>query len=232
MLSSILDRFLPDRLEELLEPILGYRMPRCAARGRYSILGCGRFHGALTADLLAFAHNHRLDAALVLVEEDVERVLYFAKGLLVGASSNVLFERLGRLLYSAEVVDHDLGKTLVEVEEFQGVVALTEWIREEALAWALERRVWEVGAALYFMNHGHYVLVEGAPDLDDLPALAIEPMVVAVEGLRAYDEWRNSASNPTDTQRARPARPPPTAAGAIDSSRKAPKQERSRHASD
>jgi len=172
---------------------LGTTLPRIGDDNRYRIAACGRFRGAITADLLSFAKNNNLDAALVIVEHETERILYFAQGQLIGAASNVLFERLGRLLYTAEVVSHDDSDTLIDLEESKGDAALLELIPEDAVTWAAERRVWDVGAALYFVNRGHFMFVEGEPELF-LTADALDPMAVALEGVRLHDQWRNKSS--------------------------------------
>lgn len=49
------------------------------------------------------------------------------------------------------------------------------------------------------MPHAHYLLVDGEPDLGDLPRFHIPPMDLAMEGLRRYDEWRNRRSAPEAT---------------------------------
>ena len=124
-LSNILEQNLPDDTEAYLRQLLGTTMRRIGDGNRYRIASCGRFRGAITPDLLSFAKNSKLDAALVVVEHDAERILYFNKGELVGSASSVLFERLGRLLYQAEVVSHDDSDTLIDLEEKKGDVALT-----------------------------------------------------------------------------------------------------------
>ena len=97
-LRSELDRLLPEALEMPLRRVLGDKMPRLGDGDRYRIRAAGHFSGRLVGDLLAQAENQDLDGALVLMEPDVCRVLFFVRGQVVGASSNVLFERLGRLL--------------------------------------------------------------------------------------------------------------------------------------
>ncbi len=188
------DRF-PQRLDEHLQGAFGPSMPRVGDNGRYAIVASGRFRGAITADLLAFAHNNRVDGALLLVDEDTERVLFFEEGMLVGAQSNVLFERLGRLLYKAGAVERKAYEKLIEVEEEQGPSGLLDWVPEATLEWAAELRVWEVVAGLYLAGRGHFVLVEGRPQLDGVFEVSLDPMQVALEGMRRHDQWRN---RPTD----------------------------------
>ena len=110
-ISEYLELSLPLGIEPFLRRVLGSTIPRVGDCGRYRIAASGRFQGALTAELLSFASNRRLDAALILAEKDLERILYFRGGVLVGASSSVLVERLGRLLHQEfQLPDfHDAG---------------------------------------------------------------------------------------------------------------------------
>jgi len=203
-LAQILESELPQGLQSILARVLGGTMPPGAAGPAYGVLAAGRFRGAITADLLAFAGNNKLDAALVLVDEDTERVLYFERGRLVGATSNVLFERIGRLLYRIKEVDHTTSDALIDAEEKHGAAALGRWIPRSILAWASEKRVWEIVAALYLVPRGHFVLVQGKPALGDVLTTALDPMHVALEGLRQHDQWRHGSRRATSCAAAEP----------------------------
>ena len=193
-LSILLDRLLPEALEMPLRRILGDKMPRLGEGDRYRIRAAGHFSGRLVGDLLAQAENQDLDGALVLMEPDVCRVLFFARGQVVGASSNVLFERLGRLLVNADVLDEEGANRVVEAEERDGTSAAVSLLPPETAVWALEHRVREVSAALYLMARGHYVFVEGRPELGGVAEVSMSPMGLAMEGMRRYDEWRNRST--------------------------------------
>ncbi|MDJ0522541.1 MAG: DUF4388 domain-containing protein [Planctomycetota bacterium] len=190
-IAHLLEFRIPYRLDESLQNALGVSMPRTGMAGRYGIVASGRFRGALTADLMAFTCNNQLDAALVIADEDTERVLYFEHGHLVGAMSTVLFERLARILYNSGAVDREAYEGLIEIEEEQGPSALLDWVPAPALTRAAQQRVWEVVAGLYVVNQGHFILVEGSPQLDQPFRASLDPMQVALEGLRRHDQWRN-----------------------------------------
>jgi hypothetical protein len=198
-IDILFERLLPEVLERFLVRALGEAIPRLGEDGRYRVLSAGRFSGRITNDLFTYARNQELNAALVLVEQEVLRTLYFSDGMVIGADSNVLFERLGRVLGHAEIVTEADADALVEVEERQGVAAAAARLSPDAAHWGLERRVWEIAAGLYFMPHAHFMLVDGAPDLGALPRFHIPPMDLAMEGLRRYDEWRNRTT-PSSSQ--------------------------------
>ena len=131
------------------------------------------------------------------MEDDVERTLYFEGNRVTGASSNVLFERLGRVLGQAGVVTSEDAAELVDEEERHGLPAAVQRLPEDAARWGLDRRIREIASALYLMRRGHYVFVEGPPALGDLPALGVSPVELAVEGMRRYDEWRHKPTAST-----------------------------------
>jgi hypothetical protein len=214
-IATLLDRLLPEVLERFLVSALGAAMPRLGDGDRYSVLSAGRFSGRLVGDLLGHAANQRSDAALLVIERDTLRVLYFRGGLVIGADSNVLFERLGRILGREGVLNDEDARLLIGMEERSGVAAAAALLPEEAASWGLERRLWNIGCALYLMAHAHFILLDGEPDLGVLPAFAVPPMELAMEGLRRYDEWRgapprtpaHAAEPPAAPQPARPRAP-------------------------
>lgn len=203
-LETLFERRLPAALEARLEDSLGDSMPRLGLGATFRIASAGRFSGRIAADLLAHAQNQKMDAAFLLVEEEVVRVLYFEGGHVIGAGSNVLFERLGRVLGRADVVSTREVRALVECEEQEGLAAAARRLPPDAARWGLERRVWEIGAGLYFMPHAYFLFIEGRPILEGLPRLALSPIELSMEGMRRYDEWRHGRLGPAH----RPAPPP------------------------
>ena len=193
LLYDLLEQRLPDEAGEFLARRLGRTMPRNAEGNRYDIISAGRFHGENTLDLLAHLQKKQLSGALVMVERDDERVLYLKNGTLIGAASSVLFESLGRLLYQADIVNHEDSGTLVDAEEKQGAHSLLLWISTEHLHWAVERRVWEVAAAVHLIKKGHFVFIAGEPELD-CPLLELDATEVAKEGVRRHETLKSGTA--------------------------------------
>jgi hypothetical protein len=208
--SYLLGRAIPDALDPVVRHAVGGALPRLGEGGRYRVAHTGRFSNHVAPDLLAFGRNQRLDGGLVLVDQDVVRTLYFRGGRVVGAESSVIFERLGRVLQRAGVVDAQSAAVLVEAEEGRGLAAAAAMIPAEAARWGIEQRVWEIVAALFFSRDGHFLIVEGTPDLGTLPLLDLAPMDLSLEGLRRYDEWRRGTHGVPVPQRRAPETRPPT----------------------
>jgi len=206
-LSEVLERSLPLEVDEVLARILGESVARSEEDGRYHIAASGRFGGHLTEDLLALAANPKAEGALVIAEEETERLIYVRDGVVIGMHSNVLFERLGRVLYLAEVVNHDDADTLIEVEEVIGDAALLDWLPEDVLLWAVGHRAESVAAALPYLRHGHFLLVEGAVRLHGLPELSLDAREIGAAARRIYDAWRSGDADPSQAE-GRPAGAP------------------------
>ncbi len=193
-LSDAFDHALPPDVDQVLVRILGDTLPPDGDGGRHRVGACGRFAGHLTGDLLGLVAHPKSSGALVVAEEESERVLYVQEGLVVGAASNVLFERLGRVLYQAGVVTHADADSLIGVEEGHGDASLAEWLPEDVLTWGARRRAEAVAAALPYIRRGHFVLVEGKPALEGLATVLLDPRTLATEAMRIYDAWRHGSA--------------------------------------
>lgn len=193
--AILFERLLPETLNPLLGSVLAHRLIPGGPDGfLHRVVASGRFSGPQTADLLAFARSQKLDGAMVVAEKEVERALIFKDGDVIAALSNVLFERLGRILHREGVISTEDRDTIVEAEEQQGIESAVEMLPSEAVKWGLERRIWDITTVLYFTRNAHFVIVEGEPNLGEMPAFAVPPMQLAMEGMRCYDEWRNAPS--------------------------------------
>jgi hypothetical protein len=209
--AYLLSRALPDALDPILRKVVGTTVPRRGEDGRYLITHAGFFGSRAAADLLAFGRNQRLDGALVVVGEDVTRTLYFRHGSVVGAASDLVFEGVGRTLRRAGLLDEATARVVAEREEGVGLASALRLVTPPVAQWGVETRVWDVAAALFFVTKGHFVLLEGEPDLGEVPLVDLSPMDLAIEGLRRYDEWRHGATGEPMPLRADPVARPPEA---------------------
>lgn len=195
--AILFERLLPETLAPLLGDVLEHRLLPGGPDGfLHRVVASGRFSGPQTADLLAFARSQELDGALVVAEADVERALIFRGGDVIAALSNVLFERLGRILHREGVISAEDCAAVIDAEEQAGVEAAVEMLPTDASRWGLERRIWDITTVLYFTRNAHFVIVEGEPNLGTLPTFSVPPIQLAMEGMRCYDEWRNGPSRP------------------------------------
>jgi hypothetical protein len=194
-LSDVIDKALPRAVDDVVARILGATVVAARAGGHHGIASWGRFGGHLTEPLLVLACHEKASGALIVTEEEAERVLLVAPGRIVGSASNVLFERLGRILYQAEVLTHEDSERLIAIEEQEGDVALLDWLPADVLAWASARRVEAVAAALPYIRKGHFVLIDGEVDLRGFPGLDLAPGGIGREASRLYDAWRHGTND-------------------------------------
>jgi hypothetical protein len=214
-IAYLLKRAIPDALEPILTPLVGKVIPRSGEGDRYRIAYFGAFSSRVAADLLAFGRNQRLDGALILIDDDVLRAIYYRQGRVIGADSSVLFERLGRVLLRAALVDEATAGALISAEEASGVAAAVAVLPADVARFGLERRTWDIAAGLFLIHRGNFIIIEGAPNLGAVEALDISPMDLAIEGLRRYDEWRNGAAGVPIPARKSPETRPPEAPAAV-----------------
>lgn len=207
-LGNLLEHKIPEEAGAFLERVVGTSIPRGEDGQRYGVHACGRFHGAELPHLLRLLQDGQPSGALVVVDGDAERAIFLARGMVIGATSSVLFERLGRLLYKAEVVTKEDSDTLVDAEENFGVEALLMWLSAAHLQWAVDRRVWEVGGALALVKRGHFLFVEGEPAPDG-PRVSIDPAQVVHEGMRLKQEMGSTPVSPEDRLQPIPMQAPP-----------------------
>jgi hypothetical protein len=209
-IDYLLGRAIPDALDPIVRAAVGPVIPRIGEGGRYRIAHTGRFSNRIAGDLLAFFRNQHLAGALLVIDPDTVRVIYFHRGRVIGAGSDCIFERLGRVLARGGLVEEATAHRLVEREEASGLAAAVAELPPDVARWGIETRVWDIAAALFLVHGGHFVIVEGTPDLVELPAVDLAPTDLALEGLRRYDEWRHGDKGPdVCTSRPEPeARPP------------------------
>lgn len=150
----------------------------------------GVFDGRRATSILSLVGTPEQTGALLVVEHDEVRVLLIRAGRVVGVTSTVLFEQLGRLLYQAERVDHEDANLLVETAERDGDAALMRLLPDAELAWALYRRARDVTAMLFSIRQGHFAWMRGDPRLDGLPPLALDVTSLAQEALQVHQAWR------------------------------------------
>ncbi len=209
--TYLLKHAIPDALDPIVRRAVGAVMPRLGHGNRYRIAHMGAFSNRVAGDLLAFGRNQRLDGAMIFVEADLLRTLYFKAGRVVGGESDVIFERLGRVLYRGGLLTEEDAEEVVAQEEAGGLAAAVADLPRETVRWGLERRVWEIAASLFLMHGGQFLIVEGEPDLGALDLLDLAPTDLALEGLRRYDEWRHGATGVPIPQRRMPETRPPAA---------------------
>jgi hypothetical protein len=213
-LRTLVERTVAEAVDSVVSQAVGKTVPRAGEAGKYRVTHVGEFSRRGVADLIRVASNPEFEGAIVFVDGDVLRALYARGGRLVGADSNVLFERLGRILEKAGKIDRDTRRALVASEEAGGTSSATALVPAEVAKFGLEIRVREVAETLFLVKRGEFVVVAGSPALAPVPEVSLDPEAVAREGIARYEAWRTGAPVATPEAAAPPAAPPPAAAAA------------------
>jgi hypothetical protein len=142
-------------------------------------------------DLIAFIHQSQWSGALHTIEASAHRTVWFKRGDLRTAGSNLPTDRLGELLYRYGHVtrqqlddavlrvgpDKRLGQALVDM----GVVSTHH------IFTFIRRQVEEVFYALLRQRHGSFYF-ERSDGSEKLPDLALSTQNLLLEGIRRMDE--------------------------------------------
>jgi hypothetical protein len=213
-LRGLLDRTVAEAVDGLVARAVGDAVPREGESGRFRVTHVGSFSRRGVANLIRWASNPEMQGAIVCVDGDVVRALYARDGRLVGAESNVLFERLGRVLEKAGRIDREARRAAVAAEEAQGTAAAVGRLLPEVARFGVERRLREVAETLFLVKRGTFVVVEGRPSLGAVPEASLDPDEVAAEGIARYEAWRAAGTEaasppPSEGASAPPARARP-----------------------
>src|SRR5688572_11729170 len=118
-LRDLVEGTVAESVDAAVAKAVGSAIPR-AENGRYRVTQVGSFSRRGVSNLITIAANPEFEGAIVFFDGDVVRSLYAHGGRLVGADSNVLFERLGRVLEKSGKIDRETRRALVAREEAQG----------------------------------------------------------------------------------------------------------------
>ncbi len=202
LLSDVIKDVLAPEVNDVLVRILGKTVMPAGSGGWHKIAAWGSFDGHQAEALLQLAGHPKSCGALVIADDDAERVLYLDHGRVVGSTSSVLFELLGRVLYQSDVVEHSDSDALIEVEESSGPAALGAWLPDDVLAWAVQQRVGTVAAALPYIRKGQFAWVQGQIDLEGLPTVGLDLQAVVSDARERYVAWRAGEKSDGDESRA------------------------------
>ena len=166
--------------------------PPAAAPGapRVALTGEVDAAGGL-CDLMAFIHQSQWSGALHTIEGSAHRTLWFKRGDLRTAGSNLPADRLGELLYRyGRVTRQQLDDALLRVGPDKRVgQALVDMgaVSSHDIFTFIRRQVEEVFYAVLRQRHGSFYF-ERSDGSEKLPDLALSTQNLLLEGIRRMDE--------------------------------------------
>lgn len=148
-----------------------------------------------TIEVINFVTSARLSGNLIFVSGAARKCLYFKQGDLRGASSNLVEDRLGEVMYRfGQLSREDLDRCIAEAKRFRrplGNYLLDQGLINQAELYVfIRRQVEEIFYSVLLIKDGDFYLTRF--DVDSLPSpLSINAQSMLMEGLRRSDEMQH-----------------------------------------
>ncbi len=152
----------------------------------------GSIEGFGIADLFSLLNMSRRSGLLLLIADQAQKSIYFRRGEIVFAGSNLPDDRLGQVLYrtgklSREALDE--AETHVQPGKRFGAMLLErKLIDSSSLLWGGKYQVEEIVYSVFRLSHGSFFFFDGDFAEDDLAVFAIDTNNVLMEGYQRVDE--------------------------------------------
>ncbi len=123
-----------------------------------------------------------------------KKVIFFSKGVIIGANSNNPKDKIGELLVrmdklTAEIVEEGLQQQRESGELIGDIFLARGYLTTQEFITALERQATEIIYDLFAWRDGRFIFLEKLPRLRTIP-IAIKVDFILMEGLRRVDEWQ------------------------------------------
>ncbi|HEX4964006.1 MAG TPA: DUF4388 domain-containing protein [Thermoanaerobaculia bacterium] len=144
------------------------------------------------ADLFSLLNMSRRSGLLLLIAEQAQKSVYFRRGEIVFAGSNLPEDRLGQVLYrTGKLSLEDLAQAERHVspsQRFGAMLLERKLIDPQSLLWGVKYQVEEIIYSIFRLVHGSFFLFDGDFVDDDLAVFSIDTNNVLMEGYQRVDE--------------------------------------------
>ncbi|HEY4716533.1 MAG TPA: DUF4388 domain-containing protein [bacterium] len=173
------------------EDYLVIKKKNAGSKGKIALLG---ELGALSiSDLFSILNITQKGGVLHIFSEDIKKSIYFRRGEIVFASSNLTEERLGHVLYrTGKITQEQLKKAESEVDSktrFGGILLKNKFITPKDLWWGIKYQLEEIIFSIFSITSGAYIFIDGDFLPPDLTRLSLNTQNLLMEGLKRMDEW-------------------------------------------
>lgn len=160
--------------------------------GRVAFIG--EIGGMSISDLFSVLNMTQKTGVLHLVSAQVKKSVYFRRGEIVFASSNLPEERLGHILYrTGRISMEQLKQAEAQVDKktrFGGILLKNKFITPKDLWWGVKYQLEEIIYSIFSFSEGTFLFVEGDFLPPDLTRLSLNTQNILMEGFRRLDEWK------------------------------------------
>jgi len=144
------------------------------------------------ADLFSLLNMSRRSGLLLLIAEQAQKSVYFRRGEIVFAGSNLPEDRLGQVLYrTGKLTREGLAEAERHVtpgQRFGAMLLERKLIDPSSLLWGVKYQMEEIIYSIFRLTHGSFFLFDGNFVEDDLAIVAIDTNNVLMEGYQRVDE--------------------------------------------
>ncbi len=169
-----------------------------ADAGPASLLKAERIslHGSIEsfgiADLFSLINMSRRNGLLLLIADPAQKSVYFRRGEIVFAGSNLPEERLGQVLYrtgklSREALD-EAEQHVQPGKRFGAMLLERKLIDSSALLWGVKYQIEEIIYSVFRLSGGSFFFFDGDFAEDELAQFSIDTNNVLMEGYQRVDE--------------------------------------------
>jgi hypothetical protein len=153
-----------------------------------------RTPGAM-CDIVALIGQAQWRGEMAIIDDGTVRSVYFEKGSVVGASSNVPEERLGEILYRAGVLTRDQIEAVVEASQavsrrFGEAILELKYQTPEQLFPMMVRQVQEVFYSILQLSSGAFFFFDRFDEKLITYRYDLEVSALLMDGIRRMDEMR------------------------------------------
>ncbi len=160
--------------------------------GRVAFIG--EIGGLSISDLFSILNMTQKTGVLHLVSQQVKKSVYFRRGEIVFASSNLPEERLGYILYrTGKISIEQLKQAEAQMNEktrFGGILLKNKFITPKDLWWGVKYQLEEIIYSIFSFTEGTFLFIEGDFLPPDLTRLSLNTQNILMEGFRRLDEWK------------------------------------------
>lgn len=155
---------------------------------------CGNIEGFGIADLFSMLNMTMKTGALSISSGEAVKSIYFRKGEIIFASSNLPEDRLGTILYRTGKMSktqlEEAEKSLTPGTRFGSLLLRKELIAPKDLWWGVKYQLEEIIFSVFSFDTGDFLFVEGVGPEEDLVRFSLNTQNLLMEGYRRLDEWR------------------------------------------
>lgn len=130
----------------------------------------------------------KLDGELHVKADGISKILYFEKGALVFAKTNVLEERIGNILFQSGKIDPNTLDEVLTMASTTGkplgsILVNRQVITQSEIMMALERQMKIIAVSIFTLDTGAWNFISGTPDLPADLKISIPLTEIIIDGV-------------------------------------------------